>query len=681
MLSEQRDIFVVLIFALVVLMMVLPLPPGLMDVMIVLNISAAVVILLMSVQTISPLQFSTFPSILLVTTLFRLSISISTTRLILLTGDAGQVIQTFGKVVVGGNLIVGLVIFLIISVVQFLVITKGADRVAEVGARFTLDGMPGKQMSVDADVRAGNMDHQDATDARRALEQEAKLFGAMDGAMKFVKGDAIAGLIITVINLLGGITIGMLQHGQSFGQAAQVYSLLTVGDGLVAQIPALMISIAAGTMVTRVTSRAGLNLGFEIVQQFIGNSRTIVTAGALIVLFGFVPGFPKLVFFTVGSGMMGSVLLMLQRKKKSTSLMNFDWKARIEARWEKQKESRRRGVRTDIVSLELPTKICIIDVDQFCYFLDATRDSMSFELGLPASEWLFEINWKNDLYYRIFIGTEEVACAEFRSDYVFVKAHPSYLKALGIECLVAYGLREGALVSKDAIPALDKHKVQYWSAFDSMLLHLRRVVVEHASAFADSQGTHQMLDALAIQHPVLVSALRDAVPNSHVSKILQMLLEERIPITSRTRITEAILRWSEKGLEGTAVLQKVRNELSEFITRRFAPDGFLQVIVIAPTIESLIREGIRATNEGSFLLLEPTLSAHIASQVRALLGGEYQRGKHPVLLTQQDTRFPLFTLLFEQGIYVPVLAYSEIMPATVVYPVGVVAPDEQSAAE
>lgn len=632
-------------------------------------------------QTVSPLQFSTFPSILLVTTLFRLSISISTTRLILLTGDAGQVIQTFGKVVVGGNLVVGLVIFLIISVVQFLVITKGADRVAEVGARFTLDGMPGKQMSVDADVRAGNMDHQDATDARRALEQEAKLFGAMDGAMKFVKGDAIAGLIITVINLLGGITIGMLQHGQSFGQAAQVYSLLTVGDGLVAQIPALMISIAAGTMVTRVTSRAGLNLGFEIVQQFIANSRTIVTAGALIILFGFVPGFPKLVFFAVGSGMMGSVLLMLQRKKKSTSLMNFDWKARIASRQATIRERRRRGIRTDIVSVVLPKTICLVDVERFCLLFDGTCDHMSGELGLPRTDWEFDINWQEETKYQIFIGDEEVASGEFRKDSVFVKAHPSYLKPLGVECLVTYGRREGTLVPVEAINILVEQGIRYWSALDSMIMHLRRCVVEHASDFVDTQGTHQILNVVALEHPVLVSALRDAVPNSHVSKIFQMLLDERIPITSRTRITEAILRWSEKGLEGTAVLQKVRNELSEFITRRFAPDGFLQVIVIAPTIESLIREGIRATNEGSFLLLEPTLSAHIASQVRALLGGEYQRGKHPVLLTQQDTRFPLFTLLFEQGIYVPVLAYSEIMPATVVYPVGVVAPDEQSAAE
>lgn len=241
--ARQKDVFLVVVFALVLLMVILPLPAMAMDFMITLNVSASIIIMMISLQMHSPVQFSTFPALLLVTTLFRLSISISTTRLILLEGDAGRIVETFGQVAMGGNLAVGLVTFLIITVVQFLVITKGADRVAEVGARFTLDGMPGKQMGIDADVRAGNMDQLAAKLARQNLEREAKLFGAMDGAMKFVKGDAIAGLVITAINLVGGIAIGMTQRGVGFGDALSLYALLTVGDGLVAQIPALLIPL------------------------------------------------------------------------------------------------------------------------------------------------------------------------------------------------------------------------------------------------------------------------------------------------------------------------------------------------------------------------------------------------------------------------------------------------------
>ncbi|WP_176086030.1 flagellar biosynthesis protein FlhA [Martelella sp. HB161492] len=674
-LSQQRDILLVLVFALVLLMMVLPLPSLLMDIMITLNISIAVIILLMAMQTETALQFSTFPTILLVTTLFRLSISISTTRLILLKGDAGRVIQTFGEVVVGGNLVVGLVIFLIITVVQFLVITKGADRVAEVGARFTLDGMPGKQMSVDADVRAGNMDHQDATIARRNLEQEAKLFGAMDGAMKFVKGDAIAGLIITAINLFGGILIGMMQRGMSFGEAGHVYSLLTVGDGLVAQIPALMISVAAGTMVTRVTSSGGLNLGFEIVQQLIANGRTIIIAGVLISLFGFIPGFPTTIFCSVGLGMIGGVVVTGRRRRRSMVLMVHDWRARIDFLKEEARQLARKGTRTDIVSVILPNTFCSQNVNEFCVIFDGIRDRTAEDYGVPAGFWRFDVNWGDSNEYRILIRGEEVARAEYRTDCLFVKAHSSYLDAIGIPCLATYGLREGVLVSTEYADKLSEFGIASWNAMDLFLMHLRRAAAEHLEVFADFQGTFRILNDMSTEHSALVADLREAMQNNHVSRILQMLLRERIPISSRVKIMEAILKWSERAQDPGFLLQKVRNDLSEFITRRYASDGLLQVVVVAPTIESLLREGIRSTNEGNFLVLEPQLSSHVAAQTRRLIGEEYQRGRHPVLLTQQDIRFPLHTLLFEQGVYIPVLAYSELLPATVIYPVGVITAD------
>ncbi|MGL6210821.1 MAG: FHIPEP family type III secretion protein, partial [Paracoccaceae bacterium] len=320
-LARQRDLLLIVVLMLVLLMMFLPLPSVMMDVLQAVNIASSIIILLMALQMHTATQFSTFPALLLVTTLYRLGLSIASTRLILLEADAGQIVQTFGEVAIGGNLLVGMVIFLIITIVQFIVITKGADRVAEVGARFTLDGMPGKQMSVDADVRAGNIDKIDAKLAREDLEREAKLFGAMDGAMKFVKGDAVASLIITAVNLLGGIAIGMTQLGLPFSEALTVYSVLTIGDGLVGQIPALMISVAAGTMVTRVTNPRGVDLGTEIGQQITASPKTVIYSGLAIAAFGFVPGFPTFIFLAMGGAMSGGLLLSrrLQERREKQS--------------------------------------------------------------------------------------------------------------------------------------------------------------------------------------------------------------------------------------------------------------------------------------------------------------------------------------------------------------------------
>ena len=641
-----------------------------MDVMITLNVSASILVLLMSLQMHNPVQFSTFPALLLVTTLFRLSISISTTRLILLEGDAGRIVETFGQVAMGGNLAVGLVTFLIITVVQFLVITKGADRVAEVGARFTLDGMPGKQMSIDADVRAGNMDQVDARFARQNLEREAKLFGAMDGAMKFVKGDAIAGLVITAINLLGGVAIGMAQRGVGFGEALNLYALLTVGDGLVAQIPALLISVAAGNMVTRVTNPNGMDLGAEIAQQIAANRRTIIMAGLIIALFGFVPGFPTMIFVFVGFAMTGGVAWTTRRQKRDMANAQTDWRCRLELLQRQCAEIAMRTGAREAVRLILPKDIYKLDVTAFCSAFDAVRVSISQEYGIPGSYWLFEVDEQSQHSYRILVNQEIADKGIFDARSLFVKAHPTNLETLRISCLAGFGRREGALVSTEHEQKLAQENIAYWRPMEQLLMHLKRVVVERLETMASLQNVATVLDEVQASNPALVGDLREAASNNQIAGVLRNLLRERIPITSRVRIFEAVLKWSQRRPDHGYLAQKVRIELADFITQRFAAEGFLPVVVVSPTVESLMREGIRNTEEGNFLVLEPSLSAQIAKQAKQICGEDFRRGRDPVLIMQQDVRHAMHNVLHEHGIYLPVLAYQEITPETVIYPVG-----------
>ena len=326
--GQRKDIMLAVMLLAIVFMMILPLPTALVDVLIGTNMSIAVVLLMLAIYITTPLEFSAFPAVLLITTLFRLSLSITTTRLILLQGDAGQIVYTFGNFVVGGNLVVGIVVFLIITIVQFMVITKGSERVAEVSARFSLDAMPGKQMSIDGDMRAGVIDVHEARHRRSLIEKESQMYGSMDGAMKFVKGDSIAGLVIIVVNILGGVTIGVTQKGMSASEALELFAILTVGDGLVSQIPALFIAITAGIIVTRVSHEDSSDLGSDIGGQVIAQPRALLIGGVLLVLFALIPGFPKITFLvlaTVVGG--GGFFLFYQQKKQaesdSTDLSSF----------------------------------------------------------------------------------------------------------------------------------------------------------------------------------------------------------------------------------------------------------------------------------------------------------------------------------------------------------------------
>lgn len=673
--TEHKDVFLLLVIVVVLLMMILPLPTFLMDIMITLNISAAILILLMTLQLRTPTQFSTFPSLLLVTTLFRLAISISTTRLILIEGDAGKIVETFGNVVISGNLVVGFVIFMIITVVQFLVITKGADRVAEVGARFTLDGMPGKQMSVDADVRAGNIDQAQAKAQRQVLEQETRLFGAMDGAMKFVKGDAMAGLVITLINLVGGIGIGMGQLGYSFGEAAQLYALLTIGDGLVAQIPALLISVAAGTMVTRVTNPHGLDLGTEIGDQISQNHRTMMLGGAVIGLFGFIPGFPTAIFVLVGAGLSVFAYTLNKRRTATPSLPKAEWQEMIELHNKNSEDLKKTVQGSDTIKLILPNSILNFNPVQFQMDFGPLANKMEKFLGIPVGFWSYDINENEETRFEIMIGSDRISAGEVNPDCFFVKANFSYLKEMDIPVESHCGKAEGCWVKFEHGEKLSEENISYHAPLDMILLDLQYAAVSNLDRFVTYQTTLRLLDDESRANPALIEDLKSKIGVDQLCNILKSFVSERIYLKSRTRVIEAILNWAPKCTDPLTVVQHVRAEIDDVISSRFGPDGFLKAIVIAPAMESAIRAGFRKADDESFVVLDSEMSEFIVQQVRSMVDETFKPGSSPVILTQQDIRRAIHNVLVQYGLFVPVLCYQEVTPDILIYPIGFISTD------
>jgi type III secretion protein V len=680
LLARQKDILLVVILVMILMMMFMPLPAALLDVLLTINISVSLMILLMTMQLHNPVQFSTFPALLLVTTLYRLGLSISTTRLILIEGDAGKIVETFGNVVAGGNLVVGLVIFLIITIAQFLVITKGADRVAEVGARFTLDGMPGKQMSVDADVRAGSLDHFGAKQARQLLEREAKLFGAMDGAMKFVKGDAIASLVITAVNLIGGVAIGMAQWGLPFGEALQLFSILTIGDGLVGQIPALMISVAAGTMVTRVTNPKGIDLGSEIAEQVTANHRTLTIAGVVIAGFGFIPGFPTLIFLVIGLGTSGGIYLYQRKMRKAESEINQTWTSMLIKQDAMIQEIGDRTGELPTITLYLPRSVLETDPIEFLAELEASRQNIETTFGVPMGIWKFQIFGDSDTKYRLDFQDETLSEGEVRPDCVFVRGNMAFLSALDIPCVQHFGSRDGVLVSTEYTERLQAEDIKYWTQVAMIIMEAKFRIATNLDLFIGLQSTSRILSGLERSNSELVSDLKDTLAIQQISATLKLLVQERIPIMSKVKVFEAMLQWAPKRPDPLHILQHVRIAIGDFITKRFSADGFLPAIIVAPSLESIIREGFRQAADESYLVVDSKTSQIIIEQITAMGTDSFKRGSDPVIVTQQDIRRAFHNLLYEHGIYIPVLSYQEITPTTVVYPVDFITPERRPSA-
>lgn len=669
------DIVVALAVIAIVLLIIIPVPTLLMDILLTLNISLSLVILLISMYTMEPLQFSIFPSLLLITTLFRLSLNISTTRLILGNANAGKVIEAFGNFVIGNNPIVGIIIFLIIVVIQFMVITKGSERVAEVSARFTLDAMPGKQMAIDADLNSGLISEGEAKERRKKIQKEADFYGAMDGASKFVKGDAIASIVITVINITAGFAIGVLQKGMDISQAASVYTNLTVGDGLVSQIPALLISTATGIIVTRAASDS--NLGNDILTQLLSQPKSLYICGGVLLLLAFtgLPFWPNIIM----SGLMVFMAYNLQKTIKEAELEQEMKAQDVEVDEIRKPENVMTLLQVDPIELEFGYGIIpLADSSQGGDLLDRVvmiRRQCALDMGIvvPIIRLRDNIQLKPNEYMIKIKGTE-VASGEIMFDN-FLAMNPG----------TAEGELDGIKTTEPAfgLPAVwigesqkEKAEMMGYTVVDSpsiIATHLTEVIKKHASELLGRQDVQKLLDNIKETYPALVD---EVVPKSltlgEVHKVLSNLLREDISIRDMVTILETLADYATVTKDTDMLTEYVRQALSRAITKRFINGKRSKVITLDQELEQLIIDSVQQTDYGTYLSINPDIAQRIASSLMKEVQNVMSLGEQPIILTSPMVR--MYFKRIADGV-VPgliVLSYNEIDPSIEVQSVGMV---------
>ncbi|MBP6751532.1 MAG: type III secretion system export apparatus subunit SctV [Alicycliphilus sp.] len=671
--TSRNDLVLAFFLVAVIFMMILPLPTWLVDALIGINMTISAILLMVAMYLPSPLAFSSFPSVLLVTTLFRLGISIATTRLILLQGDAGHIIFTFGNFVVGGNLVVGLVVFLILTIVQFVVITKGAERVAEVAARFSLDAMPGKQMSIDGDMRAGTIDMEEAKRRRGIVEKESQLYGAMDGAMKFVKGDAIAGLIIVAVNLLGGIVIGTMQRGMTAADAAKTYSVLTIGDGLIAQIPALFIAICAGMIVTRVQSGDGpSNVGKDIGQQVMAQPRALMIAAAVALGMGLIPGMPLPVFLTLAVviGTIGFVIMRGTRRVVDEKTGEVTEVPAMQPAGEKPKKKTADGSEEFAPTVPLLMDVAAglqqaFDADVLNDELLKIRRALYFDLGVPFPG--IQLRFNEGLppeSYNILLSEVPVSQGRLRPGYLLVRESVANLSALQIAyeedrkflphiptLWVDGALREP--LSRAGIPFMDPSQV--------LTYHLAFVLKKYSADFIGIQETRFLLSAMEGRFPDLVKESTRVLPIQKIAEILQRLVSEDISVRNLRAILESLIEWGQKEKDSVLLTEYVRSTLKRHISYKYSSgQNILPAYLLAPSIEDTVRGAVRQTSAGSYLSLDPAVSKRLVENIKKTVGDIGGNAQRPVLLTSMDIRRYLRKMI-EQDLYdLPVLSYQEL---------------------
>ena len=660
----------------IVVMMVVPLPTALLDLLLVLNISIALLALLASMFTTRVLDFSIFPSYLLIATLFRLALNVSVTRLVLLHGYAGKVIESFGHFVVGGSVIVGLVIFLILIVIQFIVITNGAGRVAEVAARFTLDAMPGKQMAIDADLNSGLINEEEAKRRRREVAEEADFYGAMDGASKFVKGDAIAAIVIVAINLIGGFAVGILQQHLSFGDAIKTYSLLTVGDGLVAQIPALLISLSSGLIVTRAATE--MDLGSDLLNQFTRHKRTLQLGGGAICAVAIVPGLPKLPFFLVG----GAILLLATRLPSDEEIAARTAAAQdVEvAPVELSPDSPEHLVgemRVEPLELEIAYDLIdLVDVSKGGDLLDrvrALRRKLALELGvviplvrtrdnldLPASTYAVRVNG-------VDVGRGEAPAGHvlvLGDDTGSLPGMPTREPVFGLPATwVPIEFRHQAEITGATV--VDRASV--------ITTHLAEVVRRNAGRLLSRQDVKMLIDVVKQSDPIVIDELNGAnVTTGEIQRVLQLLLDESVGIRDLVRIFEVVSERSRTTKDAEQIVEAVRTALGPAISASYAKDNKLPVITLDPLVEHALAETLRTGDSGTYLALDPQTAEQLALAVAREAEAAEMKGIEPVFVCATQLRPSVRRLLHAAAPRLPVLAYTELGAQLELDTIGVV---------
>ena len=672
-LNNAVSIFVVMIIALIII----PLPPPLLDMMFILNIAFSLVILLLTMYIKSALEFSVFPSILLIATLFRLVLNISSTRQILAnSGEAGQVIKTFGTFVLGGNVVVGFIIFLIIVLVNFLVITKGSERVSEVAARFKLDAMPGKQMAIDADLNSGLINEEQARMRRNDIQREAEFYGSMDGASKFVKGDAIMAIITTFINLIGGIIIGMVQGGKSFNEVLSIYTIASVGDGLVSQIPALMISTATGMIVTRAASDS--TLGKDVCRQFLAQPIVIILTGFVLVGMCLIPNMPVIQLIIIAGVLIGFGFMLMKKQKEAAQHLQpavegvgggSPQKPVVENETEyfKTIDNIYKLLPLDAIEMEFGySLIPLVDERSGSSFIDRLvmfRKQFATDMGMVVPPVrLRDGGSLNPNQYVIKIKGEEVARGEILMDY-YLALDPGNLTGEidGIDTIEpAYGI-PGKWITPDKKDMAEIYGYTVIDPLSVVVTHLSETVRQHASELLSRQDVNQILENLKKYNAPLVD---DVVPNvitqANLQKVLCSLLREGIPIRDIETILETISNYAPSVHDPELITEYVRQALRRTITRQWSEGGQIRVITLDGEVEKKIVNSVSKNEHGTYLALDPQTTQKIISKLSECIAGVKDVVSTPIILTSPVVRLYFSKLLQQFYPKAVVLSFNEL---------------------
>ena len=684
--ARRNDILLAMMLMGIIFMIILPLPIFVVDMLIVVNLTIALVLLMMAVYISSPLDFAAFPSVLLLSTLFRLALSITTTRLILMHADAGKVIDTFGNFVVGGNLIIGMVIFLIITVVQFIVVTKGAERVAEVSARFSLDAMPGKQMSIDGDMRAGVIDMDEARRRRARVEKESQMYGSLDGAMKFVKGDAIAGIIIIAVNLIGGLSVGIFQNKLSLAEAANLYSILTIGDGLVSQIPGLIIALTAGIIVTRVDpEESSSNLADNISAQITSKPRSIMVAGGIMILFAFVPGFPVFAFMLVAGSLVG-LGMMLQYRQKLAQIKEKDdfsnfMPSSTEKRIDSDEDTDGELSAQESFSLIMPLLIDmapslqeLLDMKSLNKELLRVRRALYLDLGVPfpGIHLRFNENIAEFNRYIILMNEVPVGQGELLANALFFTDSLDQISILDIP----YNDGEPFLPDQKTIwvsdrytEQLEKSGLSFLSSSRILTYHLSHILTRYAQDFIGIQETEYLLSQTELSMPDLTKEVQRVLPVHVIADIFRRMVTENISIRNMRLILEALVEWGQKEKDTVLLVEYIRSELKRYISHKYSSvQNILSAYILDQDLEEQIRSAIRQTSAGNYLALDPDVTHRIIVNVKQTVGDLSQKIHRPVLLTAFDIRRYVRKIIETEIYDLVVLSYQDLTPEITVQP-------------
>ncbi|MCO8169110.1 type III secretion system export apparatus subunit SctV [Pseudomonas sp. 21LCFQ02] len=671
-LTGRSEIIGAVMVMAIVFMMILPLPTALVDVLIALNICVSSLLIVLAMYLPRPLAFSTFPAVLLLTTMFRLSLSIATTRLILLQQDAGHIVEAFGSFVVGGNLAVGLVIFLILTIVNFLVITKGSERVAEVAARFTLDAMPGKQMSIDSDLRANLITVREARQRREELSKESQLFGAMDGAMKFVKGDAIAGLVIVFINLIGGFSIGVLQNGMEAGAAMHLYSVLTIGDGLIAQIPALLISLTAGMIITRVApdnQSADINIGHEIADQLTSQPKAWVISSLGMLGFAAIPGMPTGVFVCISLVCLSSGLYQLWRaRQRQTQQDNLNAAGQSAPELNGRDDIRRFNPSRAYLLQFNPARQDSAETDALLQAIRQRRNSLvhNYGLTLPSFDIEFTDRCADD-EFRFCVYEVPVIRATCFSPRLAVEQHYQH-QARDAEPGQPERDEQQWIWLAAEDPLLSDSEISRFSAQELIVERMQRAFQATGPQFIGLQESKAILGWLESEQPELAQELQRTLPLARFAAILQRLSAELVSLRSVRPIAETLIEQGQHERDLNALTDHVRIALKAQICHQHSENNTLHTWLMTPETEVLLRDALRQTQNESYFALDPELGGALLEQLRQAF--TVQARPRPVLLVAQDLRSPLRSLLNEEFNHVPVLSFAELLSTVQVQVLG-----------